>query len=110
VTQYWTQDEAIELCRLIEQISPEAGCHVALTGGCLYKDGERKDVDILFYSIRQTDGIDETKPQLLELLPSIPGLKIINDHGWCCKATYHGKSVDLFFPETPFGEEFEYGA
>ncbi len=42
----WTQEEAIELCRIIEDICPQAGCHVALTGGCLYKDGERKDLDI----------------------------------------------------------------
>lgn len=49
----WTQEEAIQLCRLLEALAPTFGCHVALTGGCLYKDGERKDCDILLYRIRQ---------------------------------------------------------
>lgn len=39
----WTQKEAIELCVKIEAICPKYGCHVALTGGLLYKEGERKD-------------------------------------------------------------------
>jgi hypothetical protein len=104
----WTQEEAIELCKIIEDICPRAGCHVALTGGCLYKDGERKDLDILFYSIRQTNGVEETKPQLLALLPSISQFKIVRDFGWCCKATYKGKSIDMFFPETPFGNSEDY--
>lgn len=45
---FWTQAEAIALCREIEQICPRFGCHVALTGGCLYKDGPRKDADLLY--------------------------------------------------------------
>jgi len=50
--------EATLICRLIESIAPNYGCHVALTGGTLYKSGDRKDVDILFYRIRQVDKID----------------------------------------------------
>ena len=49
----WTQQHAIELCKRIESVCPRYGCHVALTGGLLYKDGPRKDCDILFYRIRQ---------------------------------------------------------
>ena len=49
---------AVALCREIEKIAPNFGCHVALTGGCLYKDGARKDIDILFYRIRQVEKID----------------------------------------------------
>ena len=41
----WTQAEAIDLCREIEKGCPQFGCHVALTGGLLYKDGPRKDCD-----------------------------------------------------------------
>lgn len=40
----WTQAEAIALCRKIEDVCPAFGCHVALTGGVLYKLGERKDL------------------------------------------------------------------
>jgi hypothetical protein len=55
VSARWTQADAIALCRKIEEHVPDAGMHVALTGGCLYKDGTRKDADILFYRIRQAD-------------------------------------------------------
>ena len=43
------RDKAIEICKEIEMRAPSYGCHVALTGGCLYKDGDRKDCDLLFY-------------------------------------------------------------
>lgn len=54
----WDQKTAIDLCSKIELICPQYGCHVALTGGTLYKEGPRKDCDILFYRIRQVDEID----------------------------------------------------
>jgi hypothetical protein len=92
----WTQDEAIDLCRKVEDIAPNFGCHVALTGGCLYKHGPRKDCDLLFYRIRQTPEID--REGLLTALKRI-GLYMGNEHGWVQKASYEGKSVDLFFPD-----------
>ena len=54
----WTQPEAIALCKDLEAFAPEYGCHVALTGGLLYKDGPRKDVDIVLYRVRQVSEID----------------------------------------------------
>lgn len=94
----WTQAEAIELCRKIEAVAPDCGCHVALTGGTLYKHGERKDADILFYRIRQIDSLDMKK--LLGELKQI-GLKLKGKlcYGWVQKATYNGKPLDLFFPD-----------
>lgn len=44
----WTTEEAIELCKLVEPIAFECDCHVALSGGLLYKDGPRKDADLVF--------------------------------------------------------------
>jgi len=41
--------KAIELCRTLEAIASRHGGHVALTGGCLYKSGERGDCDIIIY-------------------------------------------------------------
>lgn len=46
---------AVELCRIVEAGAANYGCHIALTGGCLYKDGDRKDFDLMFYRIRQSD-------------------------------------------------------
>lgn len=45
----WTTQEAIELCRKVEPIVTRFGCHIALTGGLLYKDGPRKDCDLIVY-------------------------------------------------------------
>ncbi len=92
----WTQERAVKLCRDVEAISPKFGCHVALTGGTLYKDGERKDADILFYRIRQVNAIDvEGLMAALTELGVVPG----KDWGWCYKATYEGRNIDFFFPE-----------
>lgn len=92
----FTLEKAVILCRRIEAICPPFGCHVALTGGALYKDGERKDADILFYNVRQVDALD--RPGLLDALQKI-GFVLGEQHGWVQKATYKGHDVDLFFPE-----------
>jgi hypothetical protein len=92
----WSHSQAVDLCRKIEAICPAFGCHVALTGGTLYRDGERKDADILFYRIRQVEVIDiDGLMAALKLIGIQPG----DDFGWCYKATYHGKKIDFFFPE-----------
>lgn len=98
----WSTEEAVDLCRKIEEVCPEYGCHVALTGGLLYKDGLRKDADILFYRIRQTPEIDVD--MLLIALGKL-GISLVRDHGWCVKAEYQGKPIDFFFPERQ-GDEY----
>jgi hypothetical protein len=92
----WTLADAVQLCSVIEDFAPKYGAHVALTGGCLYRDGERKDVDILFYCIRQRDRIDEEG--LLDALRA-HGFTIGKHFGWVYKAKHFGRDVDLFFPE-----------
>lgn len=94
----WTQAEAIALCCEIERKAPNVGCHVALTGGLLYREGERKDCDLLFYRIRQWDQID--KDSLFGILEEDFGIVVTSGFGWCHKAvTKDGKALDLFFPE-----------
>lgn len=92
----WTREEAIALARIIETVCPTYGCHIALTGGLLYKDGTRKDADFLFYRIRQVDEID--KPGLFLALEAL-GVVEARGFGWCHKATWQGKAIDFFFPE-----------
>lgn len=90
-------DRAVEICKTLEEVVPQFGCHVALTGGCLYKDGYRKDLDIVLYRIRQSEKIDTQG-----LWPALEsrGLKLIKDHGWCAKCElFDGTNVDIFFPE-----------
>lgn len=92
----WTQTEAIKLCVLVENICPHYGCHVALTGGLLYKHGARKDCDLLFYRIRQSAEIDYDG---LWSALTVIGLKKVKGFGFCVKASYEGKGVDCLFPE-----------
>lgn len=99
----WTQAEAISLCRRIENLVPLAGCHVALTGGTLYKEGERKDLDLLFYRIRQQPEINIDL--LWQLLERGCGIRKLSGFGWCYKAEdEEGRKIDCFFPEEQGGE------
>ncbi len=97
----WTQQDAILLCRLLESIAPQFGCHVALTGGCLYRLGERKDCDVIFYRIRQAKQIDMTG--LWDALYDVGFIKQ-SGFGWCYKATYGGRNIDCLVPEEQGGK------
>lgn len=92
----WTLAQAVDLARLIEDVCPKFGCHVALTGGLLYKDGARKDADFLFYRIRQVDEVD--KDGLFEALAAL-GIGNVRGFGWCHKAEWRGQPIDFFFPD-----------
>ena len=92
----WTQSEAIALCVKIEAICPKFGAHVALSGGCLYKDGPRKDADIIIYRIRQAPRIDFDG--LFAMLQTI-GVVKLSGFGFCHKAIYQGKLIDFLSPE-----------
>ena len=92
----WTQELAIALCQDLERIAPAFGAHIGLTGGCLYKKGERKDCDILVYRIRQADTIDVEG--FFEAAKAI-GIERKSGFGWCFKASLKGLPIDFFFPE-----------
>lgn len=95
--QTWTRQEAFALCRLLEATAPAFGAHVALTGGLLYKDGPRKDCDVVLYRIRQREepvDFDGLFNALKEM-----GFEIGEDHGWCKKLKWHGKNIDMFDPD-----------
>jgi hypothetical protein len=92
----WDLKTASELCKKIELLCPDYGCHVALTGGTLYKDGSRKDCDLLFYRIRQVQEIDWIG--LFEALGDI-GFSDFKKFGWVTKCKYKNLSVDIFNPE-----------
>jgi hypothetical protein len=102
----WNIKDAIELIVKIEEIAPKFGCHVALTGGVLYKVGERKDLDILFYRIRQVENIDTEG--LMIALESI-GLTKPLGSGWIYKSKFNDKGIDIFFPENNGDEVYQNG-
>lgn len=92
----WVLKDAIEVIVKIEEIAKSCNWHVGLTGGVLYKEGERKDLDIIFYRVRQT--LEITNEELLGKLFNF-GFSLHSNHGWCVKATYADKCVALLFPE-----------
>lgn len=99
----WTLALAVDFCRTVEAICPVYGCHVALTGGCLYKEGERKDLDLVFYRIRQTT---INVVGLRYALEKELGVTFSPTNGWCLKAQWEGRNIDMFFPEEPDGARY----
>lgn len=92
-----TLKQAAEICREVEQaLSPNLPCHVALTGGTLYKDGERKDIDLLFYRVRQ---YPHPSREDIEARIEKLGFEFLGGWNWCTKARFKGFDIDLFFPE-----------
>lgn len=90
-------DDALHICTALEMVAPRFNAHVALTGGVLYKDGERKDIDIMFYRVRQKKQVDE--PGLLDAIDKM-GFKLGKRKGWVQKASYQDYSIDFLFPNT----------
>lgn len=94
--------EAVILARVVERIAPRFGFHVALTGGCLYKDGERKDIDLLFYP-HENDATNTDKKGLLVALAEEAYFGVATDYGRVVKASIPpGIAVDLIFPGIGF--------
>ncbi len=89
------QADAIVLCVLLEKVAPEFGYHVALTGGQLYREDSRKDIDVVLYRIRGQRG------DRVNLLKAIKGVDVIakQHFGWLTKANWRGIAVDLMFPD-----------
>lgn len=96
MSDLWTTQEAIDLCIKLEAIAPKYGAHIGLTGGLLYKQGARKDADIIIYRIRQAAEIEAD--EMFAAFEEI-GVQKVGGSGWCHKATYRGKAIDFFFPE-----------
>ncbi len=102
------KEKAIELCRLLyDQLEP-LGFYPSLTGGLLYKDGSRKDIDILIYRNRQK--VDKFEVIDIESQLNSVGVEITGYFGFVTKAEWKGVVVDLFNPETneeAFNEWYE---
>lgn len=97
----WTLEEAVQFARKFEEIAPAYGMHVGLTGGCLYKDGGRKDADFLLYKVRQT------QPNVSGFLAHLwqMGFTHTAGEGWCVKVEFAGKKMDLLFPDDTSGND-----
>lgn len=98
--QVWTLEEGVALCTAIHQLpSQKFNCHPALTGGLLYKQGPRKDCDLVIYQRGDVDGKREPI-DWSGLWAALAGIELhmVHDFGYVKKCTYRGKSVDVFDP------------
>lgn len=102
MSDQWTQAEAIALCVRLESFAPKYGAHIGLTGGCLYRDGARKDADILLYRIRQSEEINFDG--FFDAIGTI-GVHKLSGFGFCHKALFEGKHIDFLSPEEE-GDEY----
>lgn len=94
----WTQQEAIDLCWLVEPIAFKYGYHVALTGGTLYKPGNRKDADLLFYRHKS----ESTTCDFAGLRKALKKELGFKEKKWTARVTkfeWNGRSVDALTPE-----------
>lgn len=103
----WSQDEIVTICRRIENFAPKFGYHVGMTGGGLYKYGERKDADIILYPHNDPANVTNWIG-MKEALEDI-GIFIVSEHcGWLKKAKFGPfKSIDFFFMTRVAGQSGE---
>ena len=93
----WTLEEARVLIIELERLLPTVGCHIGLTGGVLYKEGIRKDLDLIVYRIRDYGKI--INADMVSVFEKC-GVEIIRQYGWMYKARYKGKGIDILIPES----------
>ena len=98
--KFATAADGIELCRKLKPVLEIIGLYPALTGGVLYKDGRRKDIDIVIYRNRQEVRSFELNDKNVELALNATGVEITEYFGFVTKAKWNGFTVDIFNPET----------
>lgn len=92
------KDIAIELCKAIYDEMGKDGIFPALTGGCLYKEGERKDIDIVLYFKRYSGPVETSDIAHKLKKVGLTNFKFVT--GYVTKAKYGELDVDLLNPET----------
>jgi hypothetical protein len=101
-----TLEKGIELCEAIYLELGNLGYFPALTGGSLYKEGKRKDIDIVIYRHRQK--VDKFEMRDIKLNLENIGLTEFQFYSFVTKAKWQGFCVDLLNPETKVYSEEEY--
>lgn len=99
------QDIGIKICKSIYKTLSNNGFYPALTGGLLYKDGDRKDCDIVIYRNRQK--ISSFELQDIEWILIACGFSEFKHFGFVTKVKYGDIDVDLFNPESFQDDDYE---
>lgn len=102
----WDHDLAVKVCTQTENMAPQHGYHVGLTGGCLYKTGPRKDLDIILYPVLAKDQEPDELFRRLKTALTIQVLKGNPECDFVVKTkTRSGMAIDFLFPANPYDEE-----
>jgi len=88
-----------ELAKKLEAVCVENNFHIALTGGQLYKDGERKDIDFVVYNSTGHDKPESLQALMLKFHHSIPEFCYTDYYGYVCKGVYKDVNIDFLYPE-----------
>jgi len=96
------RNDGIVLCQRLNKFLNKEH-FVALTGGLIFQQGERKDIDIIIYRNRATMPFETI--QLGDKLVSF-GFTNIRYYGFVTKCEWEGHSVDILHPESD--SEFNY--
>lgn len=105
---------AIRICTVLYKLLEPYHVFPALTGGTLYKQGIRKDLDIILYKGSnggELDLLTQLQPHRplvdktvnLENLLKEVGFQCISDYGRVVKCKYQDTDIDLIMPEAPEG-------
>lgn len=106
---------AIRICTILYKLLEPYHVFPALTGGTLYKQGIRKDLDIILYKgsnggeLDAKTMLDKHVPILnnvgtsLETLLRNEGFDGMTDYGRVIKCKYGDTAIDLIMPEAPEG-------
>lgn len=111
----WTLDDALTVCRWLEEALAPAGYHVALGGGVLLRGYSHKDLDVLIYP-RNVLAIERDKAAVLlqeagfqrwmtveqvqamwRKIGSTPSRPVAPDNKTVEVWRFDGKRIDLFW-------------
>ena len=101
--------QGMALCKILYENLKALGIFPALTGGLLYKEGFRKDIDIVLFRHRQDVASFETTQENIRNALEKSGVEITGFYGFVTKAKWKGIVVDIFNPETQEFLDHEYG-
>lgn len=97
------------LARLIEDAAEKHDMHVALTGGQLYRDGPRKDIDFVIYHASHQGGhVDKAEAKVEAIFQELllEGFSNFRNFGRVTKCTYEGTVIDFLYPEYMHNGEY----
>ena len=100
-----TFEDIKNIAIMLNQIASQCGYFVGLTGGYLYKYGDRKELDFVVYGKRP---LKQNKDLFISILQSLEGFSNIRDYGFVVKVQFNDKDIDLLFVNDALHSSHDY--